>query len=86
MKMDFEEPGSGARLASVVFRLLALELHAILAQEELDKMVPVWDAKFLLAKQRYPGSRQNASRHLWFHYGSLQFHTRWAEEAYDYLE
>ncbi len=55
-------------------------------QEELDKMVPVWDAKFLLAKQRYPGSRQNASRHLWFHYGSLQFHTRWAEEAYDYLE
>lgn len=42
--------------------------------EKLKGMRKVWDSKFLLSKQRWPGSQQNASRWLYFEHGSLQFH------------
>jgi energy-coupling factor transporter ATP-binding protein EcfA2 len=43
-------------------------------QKEIDKLYKVWDAKFILSKQRWPGSRQNASRWLYFCKPALQFH------------
>jgi len=33
-----------------------------------------WDTKFCLHKQRFPGSRQNAARYLFFDHAALQFH------------
>lgn len=54
--------------------------HGEIDQEEHDKEVGKlrirYDAKFVLSKQRFPGSQQNASRHLWFHHPSLQFHVQ----------
>jgi twinkle protein len=41
--------------------------------EVLEKYGNEHDAKFILAKQRHPGARQNGSVHLWFDHGSLQF-------------
>lgn len=32
-----------------------------------------WDGKFVLGKQRFPGSRQNGSHALWFKRGALQY-------------
>jgi KaiC/GvpD/RAD55 family RecA-like ATPase len=44
-----------------------------------------WDAKFLLHKQRWPGSQQNGSRWLWFKRDALQFHTRPDEAPFNFL-
>jgi hypothetical protein len=52
---------------------------------KLEGMRKVWDSKFILSKQRYPGSQQNASRWLYFERGSLQFHEYPNEAAIDFL-
>lgn len=58
-------------------------------QEEFDKKVSgsrkIWDTKFILNKQRWPGSQQNASRWLYFHRGSLQFHEQPDTSSFNFL-
>lgn len=49
-----------------------------------DGMRKTWDSKFILSKQRWPGSQQNASRWLYFDHESLQFHEQPNVGAFDY--
>lgn len=51
---------------------------------ERNKLFNVWDAKFVLSKQRWPGSQQNGSRWLYFDRQSLQFHEHPGQPAHDY--
>jgi energy-coupling factor transporter ATP-binding protein EcfA2 len=44
-----------------------------------------WDSKFRLHKQRWPGSQQNGSRHLYFYHPALQFLEHWDDPPYNYL-
>jgi len=44
----------------------------------------VWDSKFVLSKQRWPGSQQNASKWLYFNHESLQFHEEANQAPIDY--
>lgn len=53
--------------------------------EKLKGMEKVWDSKFILSKQRWPGSQQNASRWLYFEHGSLQFHEQPGEASVNFL-
>jgi energy-coupling factor transporter ATP-binding protein EcfA2 len=57
--------------------------------EERDRkvldMAKKWDSKFILSKQRWPASEQNASRWLYFHRESLQFHTEPGQAPFNYL-
>jgi len=55
-------------------------------QSQLDDLAKDGDAKFILHKQRYAGSRQNASRWLYFHKGALQFHEHPLDEPIVYAE
>jgi energy-coupling factor transporter ATP-binding protein EcfA2 len=41
--------------------------------KELEDLRGLWDAKFVLVKQRMLGGQQNASRYLFFERGSLQY-------------
>ena len=53
-----------------------------------DKMEGVrktWDSKFILSKQRWPGSQQNASRWLYFDRASLQFHEYPNEANFNFI-
>ena len=54
-------------------------------QEILRMKRAVWDSKFLLSKQRWPGSQQNASKWLYFHGDSLQFHEEANGQAFNYM-
>jgi len=54
-------------------------------RERVGKLRGVWDAKFILSKQRWPGSQQNGSRYLFFHRGALQFLERPDGAAVSYL-
>ena len=60
-----------------------------LSEEELQKKInsvrKTWDSKFLLSKQRWPGSQQNASRWLYFDPASLQFHEYPDDRPFDFL-
>ena len=53
--------------------------------EKLAEVRSTWDSKFILNKQRWPGSQQNASRWLYFDRSSLQFHEYPDDEAKNYL-
>lgn len=62
--------------------------HAIEEREydaEMGKLRVQWDGRLKLAKQRYPGSRQNASAWLWFDEASLQFRDSYDDAPVDYL-
>jgi energy-coupling factor transporter ATP-binding protein EcfA2 len=50
-------------------------------EEDLRKAHQAWDTHFVLQKQRYPGSQQNGSRHVWFDGGSFQFRERLTDAA-----
>lgn len=52
--------------------------------EQLRKQKNVWDSKFLLSKQRWPGSQQNASKWLYFQHETLQFHEEPNQAAIDF--
>jgi KaiC/GvpD/RAD55 family RecA-like ATPase len=54
-------------------------------QEEMGRLRGDWDAKFVLGKQRYPGTVQNGSKHLWFDRECLQFRDRLEDAPVDYL-
>jgi len=41
--------------------------------EEMEKLTHKPDARFVLMKQRWPGTRQNGAKQLWFDENSLQF-------------
>jgi energy-coupling factor transporter ATP-binding protein EcfA2 len=51
-----------------------------------EGMKQEWDTALTLAKQRHPGTRQNARKYFWFDRGSFQFRERWEEPAVDRLE
>lgn len=51
---------------------------------EVRQLTIKWDSQFLLSKQRWPGSRQNGARYLYFHHESLQFHEKPNQAAIDY--
>jgi twinkle protein len=53
--------------------------------EEMAMLVPQRDGKFVLAKQRYPGTPQNGSKYLWFDEHSLQFRDSQDDGPVDYL-
>lgn len=59
------------------------------AQVEFDdavnKLRTTWDSKFILSKQRWPGSQQNGSRWLYFDHHALQFHEQPNQHSIDYL-
>lgn len=54
-------------------------------REKVEKFRGLWDSKFLLHKQRWPGSQQNGSKWLWFHKDSLQFHDTPNHPPYNFL-
>lgn len=60
-----------------------------LTQLEYDDKIEggrkIWDSKFILNKQRWPGSQQNGSRWLYFHHDALQFHEKPGQRGIDYL-
>lgn len=60
-----------------------------LSEENYDKAIyglrNQWDSKLLLKKQRFPGSRQNGSRYLFFDRGSLQFWEKPDSGPFDYM-
>jgi twinkle protein len=59
-----------------------------LSNEDFEKkkigMRKLWDAKFILSKQRWPGSQQNASRWLYFDHEALQFHEQPGDWSFDF--
>lgn len=61
----------------------------VISQEEFDKKLEgcrkTWDSKFILNKQRWPGSQQNASRWLYFDRDSLQFHEYPDDKSFNFL-
>lgn len=52
---------------------------------KIDALKGTWDSKFIMSKQRWPGSQQNASRWLWFDYPSLQFLTHPDDTTTNYM-
>jgi energy-coupling factor transporter ATP-binding protein EcfA2 len=50
-------------------------------EEDLRKASQSWDTHLVLQKQRYPGSQQNGSRHVWFDGNSFQFRQRLTDEC-----
>jgi energy-coupling factor transporter ATP-binding protein EcfA2 len=77
-----EELEEELRVAPATEREAARKKH----DEAVEKLRSLWDAKFLLSKQRFPGSQQNGSRYLWFKRGPLQFVDNWRDEARVYLK
>lgn len=65
--------------------LEAGQLTQEMFHQKEEGMRKVWDSKFILSKQRWPGSQQNASRWLYFEKGSLQFHEYPNEAAINWL-
>ena len=61
----------------------------VIDQAEFDGKVQgsrkTWDSKFILNKQRWPGSQQNASRWLYFNHESLQFHEYPDDKNFNFL-
>lgn len=53
--------------------------------EKMTGVRKVWDTKFILSKQRWPGSQQNASRWLYFDHESLQFHEQPNQGALNFM-
>jgi hypothetical protein len=74
-----------AKLEELRERLRVGDLSAEEFREKEALESPKWDSKLLLAKQRYPGSRQNASKFMWFDRASLQFRDKYEEGPVDYL-
>lgn len=55
-------------------------------EKEVAAFQRQWDSHLGLHKQRYPGTRQNASHYMWFDHGCFQFRDRWDEPAVNWLE
>lgn len=53
--------------------------------KEVAKLKGLWDSKFLLHKQRWPGSQQNGSKWLYFDGPSLQLKTAAKNKPKEYL-
>lgn len=65
--------------------LAAGELSESQYREKMEGMAKTWDTKFILNKQRWPGSQQNASRWLYFDHESLQFHEQPHTRAFNFM-
>jgi KaiC/GvpD/RAD55 family RecA-like ATPase len=66
-------------------KLEADELSEAEFRTKTSELIPEKDAKFLLGKQRYPGTPQNGSKWLWFDERSLQFRDNYQEQPVNYL-
>jgi hypothetical protein len=55
-------------------------------EDKLESMKGEWDSHLVLQKQRYPGTRQNASAHLWFDRESFQFRDRPDDVSVNWME
>jgi energy-coupling factor transporter ATP-binding protein EcfA2 len=53
--------------------------------QEMEKIWGKWDSKFVHSKQRWPSSRQNGAKFLFFHHGSLQFLEQSTDQPINYL-
>ena len=74
------------KLEELDVKLKTKEINEAQHKEKTEALLKQGDAKFLLYKQRWPGSQQNGSKRLWFHKESLQFHTEPDQEAIQYLK
>ena len=54
--------------------------------EAVDAKRREWDSQLVLMGQRWPGSRQNASRRFWFDRESFQFRVHWEDPSVNWLE
>lgn len=73
---ELQEVEEALRTATPADRASAQREH----DETVEQMRKVWDSKFVLNKQRYPGSQQNGSKFLWFHPGPLLFLDNWRDK------
>jgi energy-coupling factor transporter ATP-binding protein EcfA2 len=73
------------KLAELEEKLAIYPDDAAETQKAIDGLFKVQDAKFILSKQRWPGSHQNASRWLYFCKPALQFHEYPGEKPKCYL-
>lgn len=55
-------------------------------QSTIDGQKMKWDSHLVLQKQRYPGTRQNASAFLWFDRESFQFRDRFEDPPINWLD
>lgn len=53
--------------------------------EELGELRQEWDTNLVMHKQRYPGTRQNASAYLWFDPDCFQVRSRFIDPATDWV-
>lgn len=67
-------------------QLMAEEVSEEEHRDRMEKLRGEFDAKFLLHKQRWPGSQQNGSKWLWFNKQALQFLTHPDDLAVNYLK
>jgi energy-coupling factor transporter ATP-binding protein EcfA2 len=74
------------KLAELEEKLTVCPEAAADTRQEMDKQYKVWDAKFVLSKQRWPGSRQNGARWLYWCKSALQFHEYPGEKPKRYIE
>ncbi len=61
-------------------------LDASTLAKKIEEMKTQWDAKILLYNQRWPGSRQNGSKQLWFLPDALQYAEVPNAGAINYIE
>jgi replicative DNA helicase len=75
----------GKKVSELLARLESKQIDEKMFEEEMAKLRTETDATFLLDKQRYAGSIQNGSKHLWFDHGSLQYRDQMSQGNLDYL-
>lgn len=54
-------------------------------EKKIEEMRSQWDARIMLQKQRWPGSRQNGARWLWFVQSALQYSSEEKAGPINYL-
>ena len=74
----------GEKLEEFKAELKAGQISREVYDGKVRGIATTWDSKFMLSKQRWPGSQQNGSRWLYFDKTSLQFHEEPNQRAFDY--
>lgn len=55
-------------------------------EKQMHELTRLWDTRIILRKQRWPGTRQNGAKMIWFDSHCFQFRDRIEETAVDWLE
>jgi GTPase SAR1 family protein len=55
-------------------------------EKEIERLKRDWDSEVFLLKQRYPGTKQNGSKRVWFDAGSFQFRHDFGAASVNWLE